>query len=201
MYFPSGIFFDGGAYASKYFYSDASYAVASELAGDAGAYFSYDLNFLKLGAGGDFLFSTGTDISVNFNLSHSFEMGPDSGKWTISPTAQIGVGTQSFYRAYYKNRKFSFGTTTGNGGSGSSHGKGHHTTSGGTSTGTTKTLTFLTQNQFTVLDRCRDLFKILIARRHPGAVIYIYNVIATSKRQSAIITIKTKLHTSVLGPV
>ena len=144
--------FDAGAYASKYFYSDASYAVASELAGDAGAYFSYDLDFLKLGAGGDFLFSTGTDISVNFNLSHSFEMGPDSSKWTISPTAQIGAGTQSFYRAYYKNRKFSFGTTTGNGGNGSSHGKGHHTTSGGTSTGTSKTLTFLTQNQFTVLD-------------------------------------------------
>ena len=143
--------FDGGAYASKYFYSDGSYAVASELEANTGVYFSYDLDLLKLGTGGDFLFSSGTDVSVYFNLSHPFETGPDSNKWTISPTAQITGGTQSFYRAYYENRKFSFNTKTTNGtGNSNGHGKGH--TSGGTSGSSVKTLTFLSQNKFDILD-------------------------------------------------
>jgi len=145
--------FDAGAYASKYFYSDGSYAVASELEANLGTYFTYNADFLRFGAGGDFLFSTSTDVSVNFNIAHPFELGPEDKKWTITPTAQIAAGTQSFYRSYYQNRKFSFTTKTPGSGSSSGRGRGHHTTtSGGTSTGTTQTLTFVTKNRFTVLD-------------------------------------------------
>jgi hypothetical protein len=144
--------FDAGAYASKYFYSEGSYAVASELEANAGAYFSYDADFLKFGAGGDFLISTSSDVNVYFNISHPFGIGADSNKLTISPTAQITAGTQNFYRAYYQNRKFSFNTSTTNGSGGSSvHSKGHHTGTG-TAAGSSKTLTFLSQNRFDVLD-------------------------------------------------
>ena len=75
--------FDAGAYASKYFYSNGSYAVLSELEATVGTYFEYNLGFLKLGAGGDFLFSTSTDISLSFNMAHSFELGPEGKKWRI----------------------------------------------------------------------------------------------------------------------
>jgi hypothetical protein len=147
--------FDAGAYASKYFYSDGSYAVASELEANMGTYFEYNFGFLRLGAGGDFLFSTSTDISASFNIAHVFEFGPKGKKWTIAPTAQVTAGTQSFYRAYYENRKFSFTTVTssGNGNSGT-HGKGHQTTTSSTSvsTNTSKTLTFISNNRFAVLD-------------------------------------------------
>jgi hypothetical protein len=142
--------FDAGAYASKYFYSDGSYAVASELEANAGAYFSYNADFLKFGAGGDFLISTSGDVSVYFNISHPFGIGADGNKLTISPTAQITAGTQNFYRAYYQNRKFSFNTNI-NGIGGNAHSKGHHTGTG-TSGVNGKNLTFLSQNRFDVLD-------------------------------------------------
>ncbi|MEP6617318.1 MAG: hypothetical protein ABJA57_12095 [Ginsengibacter sp.] len=134
---------------SKYFYSDGSYAVASELQGNTGTYLSYDLGILKLGGGADILFSPGTDITVNGNLSHSFEISFQKNTCTISPTVQVNAGTQTFYRAYYKNRKFSFtsGGTSGNGGVNKS--KGHHV--GSTNSATNK-ITFPTQNRFGVLD-------------------------------------------------
>jgi hypothetical protein len=134
---------DGGVYASKYFFSDGSYAVASEMQGSIGGYLSYETGFVKLGGGTDFLFSTGTDITVNANISHPFEMNGQGGKFSVSPMIQVIAGTQSFYRAYYQNRKFSF--TTGN-----SRSKGHHSNYSASSN--LKTLSFSSQNQFGILD-------------------------------------------------
>jgi hypothetical protein len=139
---------DGGFYGAKYFYSNGSYAVASELQGNLGGYLTYNPGFVRIGGGADILFSTGADITVNANFSHPFEIGVLDNTCTISPTVQVNAGTQTFYRSYYKNRKFSF-TSIGVGNNHST-GKGHHinTTSGGS----TKVITFPSQNQFDVLD-------------------------------------------------
>jgi hypothetical protein len=134
---------DGGFYADKYFYSDNSYAVTSELQGDVGGYLSYNNDILTIGGGADALISTpGTDLTINGNLSHPFTFGGDNNSWTISPTAEVNAGTQSFYRAYYKNRKFNF--------SSGSKRKGHG--SGGGNSGNSKVISFPKQDQFSVLD-------------------------------------------------
>src|ERR1035437_736260 len=97
---------DAGIYASRFFYSNASYAVGSELKGLLGVYLGYNLGPVTLNAGGDLLFSTNTDFSTNLGLSHAFESGEENNKWTIAPTAQVNAGTQYFNEAYYEFRKF-----------------------------------------------------------------------------------------------
>ena len=133
---------EGGLYGSKYFFSNGSYAVASELVGELGGYLTYDPGFLKLGTGTDLLFSSGTDITVNANISHSFEMSVVNDNLTIAPALLVNAGTQTFYRDYYKNRKFSF--AAGNGKS-----KGHHINNvinGG------QVISFSSNNHFEILD-------------------------------------------------
>ena len=99
---------DAGIYASKFFYSNASFAVQSELKGIVGVYAGYNLGIVSLIAGGDLLFSTNTDINANIGLSHEFETGQENNKWTFNPAAQLNVGTQYFNQAYYEFRKFTF---------------------------------------------------------------------------------------------
>ena len=135
--------FDAGLYASKYFYSNNSYSVTSELQGGIGGYFTYDAGLVSIGGGADVLISIGTDLTVNGNLSHGFSFGNDNNSWNITPTAEVNAGTQSFYRAYYKNRKFGF-TSPG------SKGKGHN--SGKVSTSSSKTISFKQSNSFSILD-------------------------------------------------
>lgn len=149
---------DAGIYASKFFYSNASFAVQSELSGLVGFDAGYNLGIISLNAGGDLLFSTSTDINANIGLSHEFETGKENNKWTINPAAQLNAGTQYFNQAYYEFRKFTFATSNSGSGSNSSNGKGkgkgHSNTSnsGGTTTTTVKTLTFSDGNRFTILD-------------------------------------------------
>lgn len=155
---------DAGIYASKFFYSNASFAVGSELKGMIGAYAGYDLGVINVNVGGDILFSTNTDYSSSLGLSHPFESGEENKKWTITPTLQMNAGTQYFNEAYYEFRKFTFTTAASNSGSGNSSssnssgkGKGHSNSSNsgsGSSTTTTtiKTLTFYDKNKFTILD-------------------------------------------------
>lgn len=135
--------FDAGLYVSKYFYNNSSYSVTSELQGGIGGYFTYSPGFISLGGGADVLFSTGTDLTINGNLSHGFSFGSDSKLWSVTPTAEVNAGTQSFYRAYYKNRKFSF-TSSG------TKGKGHNSVKG--TSGSSKTISFLQSNRFSILD-------------------------------------------------
>jgi hypothetical protein len=160
---------DAGLYASKFFYSNASYAVNSELKGMAGFYLGYTPGIISLGAGGYMMFSTNTDIGTYVNLSHTIEQGEENNHWTFVPTVQANAGTQYFNEAYYEFRKFTFPTTasnsgsnsgSGNGnGSGKGSGKGHSNSSnsgsgsgGGTTTTTVKTVTFYDRNRFTLLD-------------------------------------------------
>ena len=147
---------DAGVYASKFFYSNASFAVGSELKGLVGIYAGYDLDVLHLNMGGDVLFSTNTDFSTSLGLSHPFESGEENNKWTITPTVQLNAGTQYFNEAYYEFRKFSFPTTSssGSGTSSKGKGKGHSNSSNSGSGGSTtaKTITFYDKTKFTILD-------------------------------------------------
>ncbi len=132
-----------GLYASKYFYNNSSYSVTSELQGGIGGYLTYDAGFMNIGAGADLLFSTGTDLTLNGNLSHGFSFGSDSKLWSVTPTAEVNGGTQSFYRAYYKNRKFNYISS-------GTKGKGHNSVKG--TSGSSKTISFLQSNRFSILD-------------------------------------------------
>ncbi len=141
---------EGSVTASKFFYTDQSYAVQSELKGMAGGDLSYDAGLVAINAGADLLFSANTDIFTNLKLSHSFEMGPEKRKWSVTPSVEMNAGTQYFNQAYYKNRKFSVGTTSGSTGSTSTGGKGHaHSSS---SSSAIKNLVFTDKNKFAVLD-------------------------------------------------
>lgn len=156
--------FDAGAYASKFFYSNASYAVASEIKGMTGFYVSYNPGIISIGTGGYLMFSTHTDLGSYLSLSHTFEQGEENKHWTFVPTVQANAGTQYFNEAYYETRKFTFATTSGNSGSngngngngsGKGSGKGHSNSSNSgssTTTTTVKTLTFYDRNRFTILD-------------------------------------------------
>lgn len=143
----------GGLSASKFFYSDASFASTSELKGAVGVNLTYDLPVITFGTGAELLFSTNTDINANINVSHSF--GLDENKQLqVTPTFQVNAGTQYFNQAYYEFRKFSVPTSGGSGGSsgnGSNRGKGHSHGSG-SSTTTVQTITFTNQNKFSILD-------------------------------------------------
>jgi hypothetical protein len=153
--------FDAGVYASKFFYSKASFAVGSELKGLTGVYIGYNLGPVSINGGGDLLFSTKTDVNANIGLSHEFETGEENNHWKFAPTLQANAGTQFFNEAYYQFRKFSFPTTASNGGSSSSNGSGSgkgkgHSKGSNSGSGTTntvvKTVTFYDKNRFTILD-------------------------------------------------
>jgi hypothetical protein len=146
---------DGGVYASKFFYSTASFAVNSEAKGSVGGYLGYNAGPVSLNVGSDLFFSTKTDVNANASISHEFETGDENNKWTFNPTAQLNAGTQYFNQAYYEYRKFTFATSNPNRGSsgGNGRGRGHSNGSNsGTTTTTVKTLAFKDSNRFTILD-------------------------------------------------
>ena len=147
---------DAGIYASKYFYSDASFAVGSELKGLVGMYLGYDLGVATLNGGANVLFSTNTDLSTSLGLSHSFEFGEKDKLITFNPTFQLNAGTQYFNKAYYEFRKFPFATTANNSGGGNSgkrKGRSGGSNSGsGSGSSIVKNVTFYDKNKFTILD-------------------------------------------------
>jgi hypothetical protein len=102
----------------------------------------WELCFCCNSGGANALISTGTDLNLNGNLAHGFSFGGDNNTWTVSPTEEINMGTQSFYKDYYNNRKFS--------NSSGKKGKGHN--SGNGNTGNPKVICFPQQNHFAILD-------------------------------------------------
>lgn len=170
---------DAGVYASKFFYSNASYAISSELKGMTGFYVGYNTGIVSVGTGGYLMFSTNTDIGAYLSLSHTFEQGEENNHWTFVPTVQANAGTQYFNEAYYQFRKFSFPTTAGNSGSGTGKGKGkghsNSSNTGGGSTAAVKTVTFYDKSRFAVLDVELSV-PINYERKHWG--VYINPVIA-----------------------
>lgn len=148
---------EGEITAAKFFYTDQSYAVTSELKAITGINLGYDLGVVAISAGADLLFSNNTDIFTNLKISHYFEMGQDTKKWAISPAIEMNAGTQYYNQAYYQNRKFTFATTTAGSGivtSAATHGKGHAngSSSSGNGNSVIKTLVFNDKNKFNILD-------------------------------------------------
>ena len=145
---------EGEISASKFFYTDASYAVTSELQAITGADVGYDLGPVSLNAGAELLFSSNTDIATGFKVAHYFEKWPVQKRWTVSPAIELNAGTQYFNEAYYKNRKFTFTTSGSPGNNGNGHPRRGHSNSGNSGSNSTiiKTLVFHTKNKFTLLD-------------------------------------------------
>ena len=137
--FNLGDKFNGGLNLTKTFYSDASFSVSSEIKGEAGAYLGYDAGIVSINTSAYAIFSQSTDISSTLGLSHLFTIETNDNALTIEPSFTAGFGTQNFYEAYFKNRKF---TTSGTG-------KGH---SGPRRNNTTSTITFKNNSGFGLLD-------------------------------------------------
>jgi hypothetical protein len=147
--FSIGEHLDAGLYASQYFYSDASYAVLSELNGSAGFYAGYNLGAVNINAGADFLFSQSTDFTGNLGLNHEFNWTKKKTIWSLYPAVVLNAGTQYFYESYYKYRKFVVANGNGN-----SKGRGHSqtTTANNGYSSSVSSLTVSYNNRFTVLD-------------------------------------------------
>jgi hypothetical protein len=143
--------FDAGFYAGKYFYSNSSFAVTSDIKADIGTYFTFNTNILNVGGVADLLVSTNNDLNINADISHPFYFTVKDKNFSISPSAELNAGTQSFYRAYYENRKFSF-TTHGSNGKGRGHKKSGTTTTPVTDTSSVVSVTFPAKNRFSILD-------------------------------------------------
>ena len=147
---------EGEITAAKFFYTDQSYAVTSELKVITGINLGYDAGVVAINAGADLLFSNNTDIFTNLKISHYFEMGDGTKKWAIAPAIEMNTGTQYYNQAYYQNRKFTFATKTSSSGvvtSTAAHRKGHaQSSSSGSSSSVIKTLVFNDKNKFNILD-------------------------------------------------
>lgn len=96
---------DGGAYLTRNFYNQSSYAVKSELKWETGAYLGYDFGPLALQTNAGLNFGTNSDIALGLSLYRSFYLAGE--KLEITPTATGNAGTLNYYKSYFENRKFS----------------------------------------------------------------------------------------------
>lgn len=129
--------------ATKYFFSDNSSNVQSQISGYAGAYAGYDFkNIVTVFTDASVTFSSQPDIFWGTEVSHSFYADKDRLK--ISPSAYINFGTQNYYNEYYSYRTHSTG---GNGGGANGNGQG-----GGSTTQTTATVSVTESKKFQLLN-------------------------------------------------
>ncbi|RBL91176.1 hypothetical protein [Chitinophaga flava] len=98
--------FDGEISASKFFYSDLSDNVRSEMTGDLHANAEYDFNeIIAASVDGYINFGSKTDYSARAALEHSFDLFHDH--LSIIPTVSATAGTQHYYDDYYNKRYLS----------------------------------------------------------------------------------------------
>jgi hypothetical protein len=157
--FSIGEKINAGVDVTKTFYSNASFAVTSEIKAEGGAYLGYNAGPVSINTSAYIMYSQAADISVSLGLSHAFDFGPENKQWTIEPDASLGIGTQNFYEAYVENRKL----TTSNSGKGHSKNNGNSSGSGssggsgggsgrGSGTTTVQTVSFNQKSSFKILD-------------------------------------------------
>jgi hypothetical protein len=149
--FSIGEKINAGVDVTKTFYSNASFAVTSEIKAEGGAYLGYDAGPVSINTSAYVMYSQAADISVSLGLSHAFDFGPENKQWTIEPDVSMGMGTQNFYEAYVENRKLS----TGNSGKGHSKKNGSSSGSGsgsGSGSTTVQTVSFNQKSNFKILD-------------------------------------------------
>lgn len=137
---------NAGVDVTKTFYSNASFAVTSEIKAEGGAYLGYNTGPVSINTSAYVMYSQAADISVSLGLSHAFDFGPKNKQWTIEPDASVGMGTQNFYESYVENRKLSTS------GSGKGHSKKTGSNSGSGSGSSTAQVSFNQKSSFKILD-------------------------------------------------
>lgn len=110
---------------SKYFYNNSSTSVSSEMKGSLGGDVSYDPGIISLNAGVYLSFASKTDVFFSGAIAHGFYFGDKENAWSITPGIATNLGTQNFYQAYIKNRKYAIaGSGRGRSRSGARNGGG-----------------------------------------------------------------------------
>jgi hypothetical protein len=94
----------GELVADKYFFNSQSYNVKSEVKADAGAELGYDTGPIEISLTSTLSFSSATDIAAGIGLDHAFSMIHDD--MEITPTFFMNGGTQYYYDAYYRKRRY-----------------------------------------------------------------------------------------------
>jgi hypothetical protein len=95
----------GEVTANKYFYNSQSYSVRSEEKGEIGGQFSYNTGPVELNMSATTSFITkACDIAAGFGLDHDFSAFND--QIDITPTFTVNGGTQNYYDAYYRRRRY-----------------------------------------------------------------------------------------------
>lgn len=94
----------GELVADKYFFNSQSYNVKSEVKADAGAELGYDTGPIEISLTSTLSFSSATDIAAGIGLDHAFGMIHDD--LEITPTIFMNGGTQYYYDAYYRKRRY-----------------------------------------------------------------------------------------------
>lgn len=89
---------------NKYFFSSQSYNVKSEVSADAGVELGYDTGPIEISLTSTASFSSVTDIAAGIGLDHAFSMLDDN--MEITPTFIMNGGTQYYYDAYYRKRRY-----------------------------------------------------------------------------------------------
>lgn len=113
----------GDISATKYFFSEDSYNVISEVEADISASLTYDFDFMNvlITASTYINNNNSSDFFLSSELSHDFIS--NNQKFQISPTAGVYLGSQNFYEEYYINNRIGSDRGSGNGnGSGSGSG-------------------------------------------------------------------------------
>ncbi|MBS1920681.1 MAG: hypothetical protein JST17_10550 [Bacteroidetes bacterium] len=95
---------DGEITVNKYFFNSQSYSVKSEVKGDAGAELAYNTGPVEISLTSTASFSSATDIAAGIGLDHSFSFIDDN--LEITPTVILNGGTQYYYDAYYRKRRY-----------------------------------------------------------------------------------------------
>jgi hypothetical protein len=87
---------EGAFTASKYFYDANSVALNSVNNMGAASNLSYDFTLLKVSSTVGLAFGDKTDVSTQFGLSRSFEIGD----FSVGPNLLLNAGTQNYYNSY-----------------------------------------------------------------------------------------------------
>lgn len=96
--------FDMQITGNKFFYSNSSYNVESEIEADVVAAFDYDLHFVTPVVQGMVIFGPRTDYAASLGLEHSFYAIKN--KLTITPSVMANASTQNYYNSYYELRRY-----------------------------------------------------------------------------------------------
>lgn len=94
----------GELLAAKYFFTDSSKSVRSEVKGEADASLAYNFGAVSINGGVGVLFTSPADLVLDAGLSHEFDFGSDN-EWSVTPTFLTNIGSLNFYKNFYKNRK------------------------------------------------------------------------------------------------